>query len=138
MGFCLVLTGCSPAEPTAVRLNEDGSVDFVSCYAVNEVVEAIATTTFRSGPNGQIDESTATPVPLDPPIARLDVGQTIEFEGLPAEWDRLDIHIEDSERHDGAYAYAERDNLRVGEWRWMGDTGILPFIAPCAIQDSDG
>ena len=131
----VLLVSCTPAEPTAVRLNEDGSIDFVSCRAVDDVATATATTTFRVNGDGIVDQSTATEVDLDPPIDQLVAGKSIEFVGLPNDWDRLDITVESSGTGNSAYAYAERDKLSIGEWRWMDEGAILPTGSRCDIDN---
>ena len=129
-----LLVACSPADPSAVRLNEDGSLDFASCDAVDEVGEANATTTLRTGTFGKIDDSTSISVDLDSPIDQLPTGNYISFTGLPEGWDRLDIYVYTPTGGLGAYAYAEHDNLKVGEWRWLdGTTG--PDHRFCSIAD---
>jgi hypothetical protein len=117
-----------------VRLNLDGSVDFVSCEAVDDVVEASATATLRAGRNGPVDESTATSVNLDPPIDHLAAGQIIQFFGLGEDWDRLDIVVDGVDYGDGVFAYAERDQLNVGEWWWMDGMDMLSSWSRCEID----
>ncbi len=131
-----LLVSCTPAEPTAVRLNDDGSVDFFSCRGVDDVATATATTTFRVNGDGIIDQSTATEVELEPTIDQLVAGESIEFVGLPSEWDRLDISVESNGAGDSAYAYAERNKLKIGEWHWMDDGAILPTGSRCDIDAS--
>lgn len=138
VALAFLLAGCSPAERSAIRLNADGTIDFVSCVAVDGVSEASATTSFRSGPNGQVDDSTAVSVDLHPSIDHLDAGQGIEFVGVPGEWDRLDIYVKGSSSSDATFGHAERDNLTVGQWRWMDEDGILPSRGKrCDIVDPE-
>jgi len=131
----LLLASCSPMPSTAVRLNQDGSVDFVSCIAVDQVTAATAVTTRRTGWNLSIDESTAVSVDLVPPIDHLDSGQVIGFVGLPEQWARLDVYVDSIESGDGAYAYAEREDLEVGEWHWMEENAPLSSSSRCQIDE---
>lgn len=129
-----LLAGCTPELPSALRLNEDGSIDFASCDAVDSVGEAIATTSLRTGDFGKVDPSTEVSVDLDPPIEGLPTGNYINFDALPERWDRLDVYVYSTDGDLDAYAYAERENLKVGEWRWLdGTTG--PTHRLCAIGE---
>lgn len=129
------MVACTPAERSAVRLNEDGSVDFVSCDGVRDIVSATATTTLRTAPNRQIEDSSAQSVELDS-IDRLEVGRWITFVGLPDDWDRVEIIVEGSDRRDMTYGIGERDQLTVGQWRWAGEGSIIPSGRRCEIRSA--
>ena len=131
----MLLTSCTPAEEAAVRLNANGSVDFVSCQAIPDVAKATATTTFRNGPNHEINDKTAKVVALVPPIDHLDARQVIEFTGLPTKWDRVDVVLTDSHGDSETDGIGERGQLSVREWHWVGQDSVipLPFAAPCEV-----
>ena len=131
----LALSACSPVFRTAVRVNDDGTVDFASCNAVTDVTEAGGTTELRTGPNGQTNPDTEVTLVLTTAIADLDnleVGQVVTFLGVPEEWDRMDLHVFSDD--DSASAAIERENLTVGEWYW-GDGAAFTSYVPSGRCD---
>ena len=111
-----MFSGCTAQDATAIRLNDDGTIDFVYCEGLAGVTEVNAATTMRTGPNGTIDYSTETQLEPDREITDYVTGTVITFSGAPDEWDRLDISLATSD--DLVLHIAERDRVTVGEWHW--------------------
>jgi hypothetical protein len=137
----LALVGCSPVQRAAVRVNEDGTVDFASCVGLSDVIDVQGTTSLRTGPNGSVDDATETRLTFDGAISSLAVGQVITLGGLPEHWDRLDIYVRGST--DSVWTYAEDDQIEIGEWHW-NDGPSFPFITSyvpeerCTLVDGEG
>jgi hypothetical protein len=135
----IALVGCSPKERTAVRVNDDGTVDFASCVAVSVVTGVDATTHLRTGPHGSVDDATETRLELDVPLSSLQVGQVVTFRGVPERWDRMDIHVDALSTSVGAPI--ERGRIVIGEWYWGDAPGWFADFVPaerCALVDGDG
>jgi hypothetical protein len=91
--LAVVLCGCVPSDPgppTGVRLNSNGTVDFVSCQALSKVMQLEGSTYRRHGWNHTIDDKTKVNLTLDTPaLHSLAIGQIVSFSGIPAKWDSM-------------------------------------------------
>ena len=112
----LTLTACSPPDSTALRLNGDGTVSFVSCDEV-DVVSVRSMTYVRTGLFGQIDHSrTVDMIPPDP-LDQVVPGAVYTFELGTDDWNRIFISVEDREGG-GATAILEGTDHEAGVWIW--------------------
>lgn len=117
-----VLAGCSPASNVAVRLNADGTVDFLSCQSQEVVDEVVANVYVRTDESTMIDLvlEGSTPDAVDP-------GDILRFLGAPADdsWDRLYVGVYGAGFGSSGREYpsslstvVDRSSLEVGEWEW--------------------
>jgi hypothetical protein len=113
-GLVVTLCACSAAPLVAMRVNDDGSIDVAACNSVSEIERFEAYTTLRTGPSGTVDESTRVDL-IAPDVTSLKVGEVVTFEGLPADWDRVDIWVTEGEWMSWVL---ERERAQVGEWYW--------------------
>jgi hypothetical protein len=130
--LAVVLCGClpsDPAPPTGVRLNRNGTVDFVSCMPFSEVTKIEGTTYRRHGWNGTIDDKTKVDLKADTPaIHSLAIGQIVTFSGIPAKWASMYLHVADA-GHNGTEAAIQNGDLHVGIWTWQGELNPSKCLA---------
>jgi hypothetical protein len=127
----LTLTACSPVVRTAVRVNDDGTVDFVSCFGMTEL-------TYLEASSSVSDDDSDVQL-RQPTISQFDAGEIITFAEVPANWERIYIGIlgeGDAERVSGI---ARRDQVAVGEWYWGDGQPFTDYFPEerCEIQDGD-
>ena len=113
---CLVLSGCSPVVRAAVRVNDDGTVDFAACTTIVSVETAVAEVTLHAD-RGDRDAETRS-LELVTGLADVSEGETMTFSGLPEDWDELEVYVYG--REGGAVKGIDRDEVIVGEW--FGET----------------
>lgn len=104
----LILAGCSATHPSAVRVNSDGSVDYVTCVADADDWDA-----FFSAP-GDDDESIA----LQPTgeLTASSAGAVVHFSAPDREWEWLTVGASYF-----AWARIRSDSFTPGEWNWNTD-----------------
>jgi hypothetical protein len=125
----ILLTSCSVPREWAARLNADGSIDYLSCWADLEEIEvdyvasgeregAIAWRAHRSGVS---DGGMMRALPVDvayygevPQDWIVDVAE----HRPPQDWTRVDTPA----------GYAARVDLREGEWVWFTNGYDWPWI----------
>jgi hypothetical protein len=122
------LTACSPADPTAIRINADGSVSFVACDDISDVKYVNSVTQVRSGFPARIDESQT--VEMTPPDSFDEVvaGQVYTFVPGTDDWNRAYIYVSDRDGG-GLTAIMEGTDYEVGTWEWSNSR------ATCEVEE---
>lgn len=108
-----------------MRVNADGSVDFASCIAVENVASIEAETYMRTGLNQHLDDESLQPLAPPEGVQDLAVGEVITFTGMPEAWDELYVDVRGDRRVDGG---ASHGDIVVGEWHW--NDGLILGIFP--------
>lgn len=137
----VVLTGCQAVHRTALRLNEDGSFDFGTCHALDDVSGGTADAYLRENdfhagvadlPTGDLPEHLAAGDVIHIPTPATD------------DWDRLEIIIEGEYTTRAGETIAstveglfKRNDLEVGEWSWAR-SGIFIGTIPVEACELNG
>jgi hypothetical protein len=130
--LAVVLCGCfpsDPAPPTGVRLNRNGTVDFVSCIPFPNVTKFEGTTYRRHGGDGTIDDKSKVELMVQTSSAHsLAIGQVVTFSGIPAKWTSMYLDV-DAAGHNGTEAAIQAGDLHVGKWTWQGELNASKCLA---------
>ncbi|WP_146116782.1 hypothetical protein [Microbacterium sp. MYb64] len=111
-GLCVVavvaLSGCQALFPAAVRINYDGSVDYVTCHSGTPGLDESRAMSYAS--SHQTNGLEIQPVSeLGVPTA----GQVVHFQRPTAGWKSI---LVGSSTH--SLASARADHVSLGEWIW--------------------
>lgn len=111
-GLCVVavvaLSGCQALFPAAVRINYDGSVDYVTCQSGTSAFDEWRATSYAS--TKQVDGHEIQPFSeLRVPAA----GQVVHFHRPETGWKSI---VVGSSTH--SLASARADYVSLGEWIW--------------------
>lgn len=121
----MVLTGCSPPPAHGVRLNADGTIDFVDCYGAGESISV----DFSDGWSDDTSpEWEATSTTTGEPGEVIRYGEppsgysTTRLVDPPSNWTVVDF---------GLWPH-HRSDLVEGEWEWVNGT-TYPWVPehPC-------
>ena len=113
----LTLTSCSVPDHGAVRLNDDGTVDYVLCYAVRSDVIAVEYLVGDPNARDEADDLARDPGPSRNPRAPV----VIEYGVVPPGYDEVNEASDPPARWTWVSTpggYFMRDDLTVGEWFW--------------------
>ena len=128
------LSGARRFVRAAVRVNDDGTVDFAACTTIVSVETAVAEVTLHAD-RGDRDAETRS-LELVTGLADVSEGETMTFSGLPEDWDELEVYVYG--REGGAVKGIDRDEVIVGEWFWGYGLSFFPTIyatdARCQIE----
>ena len=125
-GICAIgvvaLTGCQAVHPSAIRVNFDGSIDYVTC--VPEANDWVAVSTDRNSEDTDL-----------PPVMELgpaSAGSVMRFHRPQGAW--TSIHIGASFH---SSVQVESDDVSLGVWRWNTDGDWLSDddTARCSVDE---
>ena len=128
LGVIASLTGCQAVDRIAIRLNEDHSVDLLSCETLDRVTSARV----------YLDEDLSAS--FDPDVlidstGGLEQGDVVHLTDAPLsdDWKILTLGIDGTfdSRDWTIDGFFPREDLTVGEWTWAR-TGI--FIGTVAVD----
>lgn len=117
-----VLTGCQAVHPSAIRVNFDGSIDYVTCAAEADNWLAYST--------DEKKEDTDLPYISEPGPAS--AGSIVNFRRPEGEW--VSIHIGASFHSN---VRVDSDDVSLGVWRWNTDGDWLTNAdrARCSVDE---
>lgn len=126
VGICaigiFVLTGCQAVHPSAIRVNFDGSIDYVTCIAEADGWRAYSTD----------EKNDATDVPSVGDLGPASAGAVVHFRRPESKWVsiRIGASFHSSVRVDS-------DDVSLGAWRWNtdGDWWTNEDKARCLIDE---
>lgn len=121
VGAVVVLTGCTATHPSALRINSDGSVDYVTCFSDADDWYAVS---YESE-----DQEKAIELRSTEELGSSLAGSVVNFASPGHEWHSIIV---------GA-SYSSEVRIRsgdftVGEWRWNTD-GWFKTGARCSIEE---
>lgn len=125
-GICAIgvvlLTGCQAVHPSAIRVNFDGSIDYVTCVAEANDWVAVSTD----------DNKEDTDLPSFSELESASAGSVVKFHRPDGEW--VSIYIGASFH---SSVRVESDDVSLGVWRWNtdGDWLISEDRARCSVDE---
>ncbi len=127
----VLLSGCSVVQRTAIRLNDDGTLDFGSCETLSSISTVTANYVAESGEQFPITVDEAPDSVLE--------GTVIHLGAPPAavRWDSVSVDISDDSEQFVLSGDSYREDLTVGEWRWA-QSGIFIGTVDVTGCDLDG
>jgi hypothetical protein len=126
----MLLSGCSVVQRTAIRLNEDGTLDFGSCEVLSNVSAVTANYAAESGDQ--------FPIAVDEPPTSINEGTVIHLGAPPmaVRWDSVSVYVSDDSEQFALSGDSYREDLTVGEWRWA-QSGIFIGTVDVTVCDLD-
>lgn len=121
LGGALALAGCTATHPSAVRVNSDGSADYVTCVADADDWDAY----FYVSEN---DDESIDLQPVDALVSSAE-GVVVHFSPPDEDWDRLVIGASYS-----ASVVVRSDSFTPDEWQWNTD-GWFRTGTRCSIEE---
>ncbi len=123
----VLLAGCTPGARYGVRLNDDSTIDFVTCdRSVTDVTVDYWSLSEPEGDPEWIAERTELPSSR---VVRYgdDAYVSTVLREPPDDWTEVAFN----------WGYAHRDDLTVGVWSWH--TEPLPFVPdrPCSTVNAE-